>query len=216
MLSLPEIYPILALRVTAGDLELRGIDDATIPGLVDLVLGGIHEPGEMPFFFPWTEAPREDLPRNTAQHYWRNRAEMTPTAWELELAVRVNGELVGIQSVATRDFAVTRTGETGSWVGKHHHGQGYGTRMRQAFAALCFDHLGFEEITSAAFADNPASQAVSNKVGYRPNGIDRKARRGGTEWQPSQKYVLTPESFVRGEPITVEGLEPVRNYLALD
>ncbi|HOB05244.1 MAG TPA: GNAT family protein [Propionibacteriaceae bacterium] len=117
---------------------------------------------------------------------------MTPTAWELELAVRVDGELVGIQSVATRDFAVTRTGETGSWVGTHHHGQGYGTRMRQAFAALCFDHLGFEEITSAAFADNPASLAVSRKVGYRPNGIDRKARRGGTQWQPSQKVRPDP------------------------
>jgi RimJ/RimL family protein N-acetyltransferase len=38
--------------------------------------------------------------------------------------------------------------------------------MRQAMCALLFDHLEAEEITSAAFTDNPASLAVSRKVGY--------------------------------------------------
>ncbi len=216
MPTLHEIYPILGLRVTAGDLELRGIDDETIPGLVDLVLDGVHEPGAMPFIVPWTEAPRDELPLNTAQHYWRNRAELSPSRWELELAVRVAGDLVGIQSVFTRDFLVTRTGETGSWLGLRHHGRGIGTRMRAAMVALCFDHLGFEEVTSAAFTDNPASQRVSEKVGYRPNGVERKPRRGATEWQHSQSYVLTPGTFVRGEPISVEGIGPVRRLLGLD
>lgn len=216
MPTLEEIHPVLGLCVTVGDLELRGIDDATIPGLVGLVLGGVHEPGEMPFSYPWTEAPRDRLPLNTAQHFWRNRAAMTADLWELDLAVRVRGELVGVQSVRTRDFRVLRSGETGSWLGLRHHGGGVGTRMRQAICALCFDHLGFEQITSCAYGDNPASQAVSRKVGYRPNGLVRSLRRDGTEWAPSHRYVLTPETFVRGEPIQVAGVEAVRSLLGIE
>ena len=62
------------------------------------------------------------------------------------------GRLVGVQGVSTRDFPVTRTGETGSWLGQQFHGRGIGTLMRQAICVLCLDHLGFEEVTSAAFA----------------------------------------------------------------
>ncbi len=96
------------------------------------------------------------------------RAELTPERWQLDLGVWHDGRFVGVQGVSTHDFPVTRTGETGSWLGQEFHGRGLGTLMRQAICVLCFDHLGFEEVTSAAFADNPASQGVSRKVGYRP------------------------------------------------
>ena len=51
--------------------------------------------------------------------------------------------------------------------------------MRQTLCAFLFDHLDAEEITSAAFLDNPASLAVSRKVGYLPNGDFRERRRPG-------------------------------------
>jgi hypothetical protein len=87
--------------------------------------------------------------------------------------------------------------------------------MRQAMCAFLFDCLEAQEITSGAFVDNPASLAVSRKVGYRPNGLRRMVRRPG-EWQPNQALVLTPETFVRGAPITVEGLQPVRGLIGLE
>lgn len=46
--------------------------------------------------------------------------------------------------------------------------------MRQVMCAFLFDHLA---ITSSAFTDNPASLAVSRKVGYRPNGDFRASVR---------------------------------------
>ncbi len=67
-------------------------------------------------------------------------------------------------------FPTLRVFETGSWLGRRFQGHGIGTRMRQAMCTLAFDHLGFEEVTSAAFLDNPASLGVSRKVGYVPNG----------------------------------------------
>ena len=71
--------------------------------------------------------------------------------------------------------------------------------------AFLFDHLDFEEITSGAFTDNPASLAVSRKVGYRENGVRRLKRREG-ELATNLGLVLTPGDLVRGEhPLEVEG-----------
>ena len=142
------------------------------------------------------------------------RAGFGPEAFDLLFAVRVGGELVGTQGLHGRDFAVTRTVETGSWLGLAHQGRGIGTRMRQAVCAYAFDHLGAEEVTSGAFLDNPASLAVSRKVGYRPNGVVRLKRRDG-EMALNQKLVLTPADLVAGEPLEVVGAEDLRRFLGL-
>lgn len=216
MTSIGDVFPPLGLRVAAGPLELRGIGDDDLVTLGELAVAGIHDPGQMPFFFPWTDAPPAELPMRFAQYHWRTRVEWSRTTWDLNLGVWFGGRLVGVQGVSTRDFLVTRTGETGSWLGQAHQGRGIGTAMRQAMCALCFDHLGFTEITSGAFVDNPASLAVSRRVGYRPNGVRRLARRPG-ELAINQALVLSPDAFVRGEhPLEVTGADAVRRSIGLD
>lgn len=85
--------------------------------------------------------------------------------------------------------------------------------MRQAACALAFDHLGAERLTSSAYLDNPSSLAVSRKVGYRPDGRQWLARRG--EAAEQQRFLLTPDTFVRGETIEVDGAAPLREFLGL-
>jgi RimJ/RimL family protein N-acetyltransferase len=165
----------------------------------------------MPFFVPWTVGTPDEVRLRILQYHWEQRAAMTPASWTLEMVVRVDGDIVGCQGISTRDFAVTRTGETGSWLGRMHHGRGIGTLMRQAICVLCFDHLGFEEITSGAFADNQPSQGVSRKVGYRENGARRFARKGSLATMV--QLVLRPEDLVR-PPYDVE-VEGAERFVAL-
>ncbi len=215
MVTIHDAYPVLGLRITAGPLELRGIDDADIASLAELAARGVHPPEIMPFSHPWTDTPAGELSLRFAQYHWGNRATLSPEDWKLDLVVRWQGEVAGTQGFMTHHFLVTRTGETGSWLGREFQGRGIGTRMRQAMCAFLFDHLDAQEITSAAFVDNPASLAVSRKVGYRTNGTRRVERRPG-EWQHNQGLVLTPEAFVRGPAITVEGLTPFRRLVGLE
>ena len=133
--------------------------------------------------------------RGFLQYHWRQRATLSPESWSLDLGVWHDGTFVGMQGVNTSEFLVTRTGETGSWLGREFHGRGIGTLMRQVICVLCLDHLGFEEVTSAAFSDNPASLAVSRKVGYRVNGERRLARKGAVA--TNILLVLTREDLVR-------------------
>jgi len=215
MTSAVDLWAPFALRVRCGPLELRAITDDDIPVIADLVLGGLHEPGRMPFAQPWTEAPGERIPHNTAAYYWSSRATFSPENWVLDLVVRVEDRIAGVQGIATKNYFVVRSGETGSWLGRQFQGRGIGTLMRQAICALLFDHLEAAEITSAAFTDNPASLAVSRKVGYVDNGTFREQRRPG-ELALSRKLLLTADRFIRPEhPIEVEGIAPVRSAIGL-
>lgn len=213
-MELRDIWPAYALSITAGDLSLRFLRDEDIPPLVDLALTGIHDAARMPFYEPWTDAPPHALPAAMATHYWRQRASFSPAAFSLLFVVRRAEVVLGIQAISTSNFSVTRTGETGSWLGQRFQGQGVGTRMRRMVCAFAFDHFGFAELTSGAFLDNPSSLAVSRKVGYVDNGITRMERRTG-ELAHHQRFLLTPETFVRGEPIHVTGAPEVLRFLDL-
>jgi len=214
MTTIETALPLLGLRVEAGPVELRGITDDLIGPLADLAIAGIHAPDAMPFSEPWSVTPAADMHRSFAQYHWGVRASFSPEKWTANLAVFWQGELAGVQGVGTKDYLVTRTGETGSWLGRSFHGKGIGTAMRQVMCAFLFDHLEADHITSAAFADNPASLAVSRKAGYMKNGWRRVDRLG----QPAvlQDLLLLPEKLVRFEhELTVAGLPEFRRSIGL-
>lgn len=211
--TLADAFPVLGLRVSAGPIELRGIDDDTAIALANLAAEGVHPPERMPFTHPDRGAGRLVSPEFPAVPLGQ-RARFAPDAWILDLAVRYEGELVGTQGVTTSSFLKTRTGETGSWLGQRFQGRSIGRLMRRTLCAFLFEHLDFEEITSSAFHDNHASNRVSLAVGYRENGTHRAAR--GTTWVTANDYLLTPDALVPGPELTVEGIEPLRRLIGLD
>jgi|SRR3984957_9813530 len=206
--------PLLALRISAGPVEMRGITDDLLSPLGDLATD-VHEPDVMPFTYPWTLTPAVGIPLEVAQYHWGKRAGFSPAAWTADLAVYYEGELVGCQGFTTRDYLVTRGGETGSWLGRRFHGRGIGTAMRQLICAFAFDCLDAEQITSSAFTDNPASLAVSRKTGYADNGSERRNRLG----KPAtlRRIVLEPANLVRyPHELAVDGLAEFRGSIGLD
>jgi RimJ/RimL family protein N-acetyltransferase len=155
------------------------------------------------------------MPLKVAQYHWRNRAEFSPKKWSALFAVSWEGELVGTQGFETKDYLVTRTGETGSWLGRRFQGRGIGTAMRQVICAFADDPLDAEYVTSSAFADNPASLAVSKKVGYEDQGwhpVDRLGKQARL-----RDLILEPANLIRYEhPLTVSGLAEFRRSIGLD
>lgn len=175
---LTALWPPSLLRARAGDLELRYLDDDLMVQLADLAGRGVHEPEEMPFLFPWTRGTPTEVARSLLVYQWRARAAVTVRSWSLELAVLHRNEPVGIQAIEADDFPRLHTVNTGSWLGQAHQGQGLGTRMRALVLHVAFQGLGAHTATTSAWADNPASNAVSRRLGYRPNGSSRQVREG--------------------------------------
>ena len=55
--GLHDLWPLYALRITTGDLELRYPTEAELPAFLELIEAGIHPPDEMPFGLAWTDVP---------------------------------------------------------------------------------------------------------------------------------------------------------------
>lgn len=208
-------WPPFGLRVDCGPLTLRAIGDADLAALLALVQGGIRPEGMVPFLVPWDVGAEPARGQGFLRYHWAVRANMTPEQWNLQMVVERDGEIVGIQGFETTNYQLTRSGESGSWLGLAHQGRGTGTLMRQSLVALLFDHLAAETIESAAFIDNPYSLAVSRKVGYRENGRRRiKRADGSAAWE--QRLLLSPEDFVRPpHRVHVEGAEAFAEFIGI-
>ncbi len=205
---LSDHWPLLGLRLRTDRLELRLPSDEELADLGDVAAAGVHEPDRMPFLSGWTDVPPAQRARAVVQQHWLRRGTWSPADWALTLVVFDEGRPVGVQTVSAKGFAVTREVRTGSWLGLAHQGHGFGREMRAAVLHLAFSGLGAEEATSAAFTDNPASLAVSARLGYRPDGIQRDDVQGRP--RVSQRLRLSRADWERADRPAVElgGLGP--------
>ncbi|GAA4237969.1 GNAT family protein [Actinomadura meridiana] len=201
-------FPLLGLRLRTPRLELRLPSPEELATLAELAAAGVHDPDVMPFLVPWTDRPPAEIARSVVQHHWAQLAKWEPGAWSLNLAVFHAGVPVGSQSIEANDLAITREVSTGSWLGRRHHGQGIGTEMRAAVLHLAFAGLDVEEATSVAFMDNHASRAVSRKLGYASDGIERRVVRGALAIDDRQRLTRAAWEQHRTVTVTIEGLDP--------
>lgn len=212
---MPDPWPLRHLALRTPRLTLRPDDDRGLYALAALALRGVHPPERMPFAYPWTDQLPGDLVRGTLQHHWEARSRLHPADWRINFLVWRQGMVIGSQGLSGTEFAITREVSTGSWLGMAYQGQGYGTEMRAAVLLLAFDHLGAATACSGAFADNPASLRVSEKLGYHQEGTNIQVRRGRRATEI--RLVLSAEHFVRPEwSLEVEGLDGCRALLGIE
>lgn len=209
---LADLWPTFGLVLTTPRLTLRLPREDELTALARLAGEGVHAPGERPFLTPWTEGSAEDRERSVLGGHWYRLSSWEPDGWSLGLAVMDgDGVPMGIATLRARDFRVTREVTTSSWLGLRFQGQGYGTEARTALLALAFDHLGASDATTEVFQDNHASQGVSRKLGYQPDGISRDRR--DDEVVVSDRLRLTSARWAAGDhlPVRVTGLERARS-----
>lgn len=214
-MDLQTVWPLFGLEIETPRLVLRPVRDEDFPGLIEAALEGVHEPERTPFGFPWTDASADDLPRNMAEYHWSLRNRVAPHNWTVAFAVHHEGRIIGTQDLAAFHFSDRRTVNTGSWLTRSAHGQGFGTEMRAGLLAFAFDTLDAEWAESGAAAWNDASLRVSEKLGYRPNGVTRVSPRAG-EPVDEHRVRLSRGDFVRPEwAITVRGQESALRQLGI-
>lgn len=204
----PHIWPLYGLRITTPRLELRLPDLDRLSELSAVAAAGVHDEDRMPFAVAWTDATPEERGRATFQHLLGTVAAWTPRKWSLGLAVSYEGKVVGRQDLGATDFGVTGEAHSGSWVGQAYQGRGIGTEMRAAVLHLAFEGLGARYMTSSAMTDNARSLRVSEKLGYRPDGLMVSSVRGEARTQRRLRLDRAGWEAHRTVPVELRGLEP--------
>jgi RimJ/RimL family protein N-acetyltransferase len=186
-------WPLPGLTARTARLELRLPAEPELHELANLAAAGVIAPGTRPFGSAWAYGTPTERARAVLQSHWRAQGRWSPEDWNLPLAVFVDGRPVGIQSVRATAFALRREVLSGSWLALPYHGRGLGTEARAAMLHLAFAGLGATDATSHCYADNAPSIAVSRRLGYRPDGVERELRQG--EATTTLRFRLTREQW---------------------
>jgi RimJ/RimL family protein N-acetyltransferase len=205
---LTDLWPLYGLTITTPRLVLRLPREEELADLADLAGRGVHRADERPFLTPWTEGSPEERARHVLREHWRGLGEWSVMAWHLRLGAFRDGSPLGVVTLWAHDFPVIRQVTTSSWLGIKNQGQGYGTEARTGLLTLAFDHLGATSARTEVFPDNHASQGVSRKLGYEPDGISVDARDG--QAVVSDRLRLTRDRWSGRErpAVAVDGLAP--------
>ena len=67
------LWPLFGLTVTTPRLTMRAVDPDLAYELAGLAAQGIHDPGYMPFYIPWTDVPSPELERGVLRYYFRKK-----------------------------------------------------------------------------------------------------------------------------------------------
>lgn len=212
---LTDLLPQFGLVLRTPRLELRLPSTDQLVELGELAAEGVHDPAEMPFLMPWTDAPPLERARSTIRYRWRTWGAWTPEDWTLDFVVLSDGVVVGTQDLSGREFATLREVATGSWLGLKYHGQGIGTEMRAAVLHLAFAGLDAQSAVSDAFTDNKASLGVSRKLGYAKDGVRRFVRRGAPATSQLLRLDRAGWAARRTVPVEIEGLQACLPLLGL-
>jgi len=187
-------WPLLDLRITSGELQLRPVDEATAFALAEILPDDVElDPDAATYALPDARDTRRAV---ALQSHWRAHGDWRPEAWRIDFAVRRRGELVGLQELEGSEFVRLRTVDSASWLVPSARGQGVGVGMRRAVLALAFGPLGARAAVSSAWPDNDGSLGVSRALGYRPNGEYLHARGDGVDTMVHLR--LTREAWLAG------------------
>jgi RimJ/RimL family protein N-acetyltransferase len=164
-------WPFFDLRISSGEVLLRGVTDGDLDPLLAALPDDLELDPRLERFPRLPDA--RDRRRRFVAGLWRHRGQWSPSSWCLDLVVEHAGRVVGIQSVEGDDFPTLHTVDSASWLASDVRGRGLGTAMRVGIMALAFDRLGAEAAVSSAEHSNAASLAVSRRLGYVDNGVGR-------------------------------------------
>jgi RimJ/RimL family protein N-acetyltransferase len=206
------VWPFFDLRITCGEVLLRGVTDVDLEVFENALPEDLEmNPANERFA---TLAPEVDRRRQLAGEIWKHRGTWSPDSWCLDLAVEVDGRVVGVQALEAEQFPLLRTVDSFSWLSAAVRGRGLANLMRTGVLALAFEHLGAELAVSSARTDNTPSLAVSYRMGYVDNGLSRTNTPTGPF--ELQHVRLTREAWLAGgRTADVSGVEACRPWFGI-
>lgn len=207
-------WPLFDLSITTPLIQLRHPSLADLDELCDRAAEGVHDPGFLPFYIPWSEAEPAERARRTLQYHFRSWGAFSVEDWSVNLVAVYEGQVVGTQGIEGANFAVAREAKTGSWLGRRFQSKGIGTEMRRAALQLAFAGLGARHAVTEAFEDNHPSLAVTRKLGYREDGVAVHARKG--EPVVTRRFRMAREDWSPAPDIEIHNLAPCLPLFGLD
>ena len=179
----------LVLPITTPRLTLREFVRVDLEALCTLVCD--RRVTRYMFHVPGARCGAEGYLRGVLSY----QRESPRSAWELAIAERVNGALLG-----SCNLTLLAPGEAdlGYMLQRDAWGRGLGTETAHALIEAAFAQLGLARVISTVDVRNVASIRVLQKSGLRWEATYRKLRKIRGEWRDCHLFTLGREAWAAG------------------
>lgn len=193
-------WPQFDLRIEIQGAHLEAPTDAQVTVLAARAAqpDAVLPPVEAHYVMWLLGRTSDEIERQRTERIRSNRDLAEGSGWTLDLAVIVDDEPVGLQSVSGFDrWPDRRVVGTTSWLLASHQHQGLGTRCRAAVLELSFALLRAEAARSWALDENRGSIGVSTTLGYRH--VDQHVLTEDGRQFTESVYELTAERWLNSQ-----------------
>ncbi|MEJ1930789.1 GNAT family protein [Nostoc sp. NIES-2111] len=119
--------------------------------------------------------------------------------------IEIEGRFAGGICVLPKEGVYDQSIEFGYWLGLPYWGRGLGTAIARAYVTEVFKALPVARVYANVYSDNAASRRLLEKLGFRLEGILRKAIRKDGVLKDDCIYAVLREEW---EGLLEEGLNP--------
>jgi ribosomal-protein-serine acetyltransferase len=147
---------------------------------------------ELVRWLPWAHPEHS---RADTRRYLRSArlARSQRTALEFIIEDTSSSALLGIASLHRIDW-IRHSAGLGYWIRRSSWGKGHASEAARALTSYAFHTLGLHRVEAHVALDNPASQRVLEKAGFRREGIARENELIGGRFVDHMQYsLLAPE-----------------------
>jgi ribosomal-protein-alanine N-acetyltransferase len=116
-----------------------------------------------------TEAERYELAQKLVKMFCDNQVEEPRTKFQLAIALREDGRLIGNVGVR-KDRVESTEGDMGCELAPDYWNMGYATEAVRAMIGFGFEELGLHRISASTMAANEGAWRVLEKVGMKREG----------------------------------------------
>jgi len=125
---------------------------------------------------------------------------MDRTSFEFAIELKSEKKVIGGTSMSNIN-RIHGTAGGGIWINAKYHGHGYGTEAFGKRIEFAFDVLKLRRLENGFFAGNEASARMQEKLGYKIEGLRRKAYVCMADGEVKDEYItgLLKEEWVRAD-----------------
>jgi [ribosomal protein S5]-alanine N-acetyltransferase len=136
---------------------------------------------------------------------WRKKEQ---TEYHFFIELKKEKKVIGVTGISNVQ-KFNGTAETGSWINKKYWRKGYITETKIPILDLAFNKLKLNKVETGAFANNKASNIMSQKLGFKHEGIKRKhlKSRATNKMHDENMYGILKSEWKKARPIILRRLK---------
>lgn len=194
------------ISIKTSRLNLRVPKDKEFEQLGQVVSDGIQKPDEPHFQSEglYNKTPEEGT-KGLKEFVEGHINNWSKEDWQLPFAIFYEDRPIGLITMYSKQFPITRGFGASYWIGLPYQGKGLGTEALNAILTLGFDGLSAREAYCGTWSDNIASLRMMEKLGFVFNGEYWMNRNG--EAVKDRRMRLPKESWIKSENISINGLD---------